>query len=89
MYRRISQMTFQPKSVGKMWDFETLTPLYLPKFKSNAYLYTITQKMADQGRSEFLCSFNHNPLRHQLSYFVRYEAEIHKLSLTGFSEPVC
>ena len=25
---------------------------------------TITQMMADQGRSELLCSFNHNPLRH-------------------------
>ena len=49
---------------------------------------TITQKMADQGRSERLCSFNHNPLRHELSYLERYEAEIHKLSLTSFSEPV-
>ena len=25
---------------------------------------TITQKMADQGRSEILSSFNHNPLRY-------------------------
>ena len=42
-YRRISKMTYQPKIVGKMVDFETLTLCIsldlLLKFKSNVYLF--------------------------------------------------
>ena len=37
-YGRILQMAYQPKRVDKIADFETLTRLYLPKFKSNVYL---------------------------------------------------
>ena len=38
--RRISKMTYQPKRVGKIADFETLTLcIYLSKFKSNVYLF--------------------------------------------------
>ena len=32
-------MTYQPKSVGKMAEFETFDPLYLPKFKSYMYIF--------------------------------------------------
>ena len=37
--RPISQIMYQPKNVRKINDFESLTPLYLPKFKSNVYLF--------------------------------------------------
>ena len=37
-YRRISQITYQPKIVGKMADFETLTFYISRKFNSNGFL---------------------------------------------------
>ena len=40
-YVPISQMTFQPKNVGKMAGFEIVTPLYLPKFKSSVYIFFV------------------------------------------------
>ena len=54
-------MTYQLKSVGKMADFQTLK-LYLPKFKSNVYLFlqgpsyrvlSVPGKKFDSNRTRF------------------------------------
>ena len=36
-YTQISQVMYQPKSVGKMSDFENFDLMCLPKFKPNVY----------------------------------------------------
>ena len=41
VYRRISQKTYQPKSAGKMADFEISDSLFLPEFKSNVCLLLV------------------------------------------------
>ena len=38
-HKRISHMTYQSKSIGKMADSETLTLCIKFKFKSNVYLF--------------------------------------------------
>ena len=64
LYGQISQMTYQPRSIGIMADFE-LSPSVLFKFKSNVYLFL-------QGLSYRVSSVptvkNWIPNRHPFSY---------------------